>query len=353
MGPYGKVGEDMSFLNLGKKDEYGKQTRIEHRGKYLRASRTGGVSLRAQTRAAGLNLTANSSHGFRVSRTVGKNTQMVMQNGRFVLRGRYGSGPTKLNLSKTGMTVSTRNELGTFNWVKPNRSSAKLFGVQVRGKNAAYAQAAYLVLTAVATFFQLLIAVTLTLAQWGWQLLQLLWGLVLATPYELEVLRRKFRNRKIRRAQMALTSNVAASFEDWAEMKVVAAIALAFIAWGRGRDARAEIPWLKMAVTASNEPADLPSCLPYLSDAAGPLSQWHRSDTELDDPLPVLARTAILAELAARQVSADRLPAILLSIDDLVLQQGPKTRLQEQMLTVFCDFAGLRLQEESREEASN
>ena len=334
----------MSFLNLGKKDEYGKQTRIEHRGKYLRASRTGGVSLRAQTRAAGLSLTANSSHGFRVSRTVGKNTQMAMQNGRFVLRGRYGNGPTKLNLSKTGLTASTRNELGTFNWVKPHRSSAKLFGVQVRGKNAAYAQAAYLVLAASTTFIQLLIAGALTLAQWGWRLLQIVWRLVQAAPYGLEVLRGKIRNRKIRRAQRALTADVTASFEDWSELKVVAAIALAFIAWGRGRDARAEIPWLKMAVSASNEPADLPSCLPYLSDVAGPLSQWHRSDTELDDPLPVLARTATLAELAARQVSADRLPAILLSIDDLVVQQGPKTRLQEQMLTVFCDFAGLRLE---------
>ncbi|WP_157976797.1 hypothetical protein [Parahaliea mediterranea] len=245
------------------------------------------------------------------------------------------------------MTVSTRNELGTFNWVKPNRSSVKLLGVQVRGKNAAYAHAAYLVLTAVAAFIQMLIAVALTLAQWGWQLLQLIWRLALATPYGLEVLRRKLRNRQIRRTQMGLNSNVAASFEDWSEMKVIAAIALAFIAWGRGRDARAEISWLKMAVAASSEPADLPSCLPYLSDVAGPLSQWHRSDTLLDDPLPILARTATLAELAARQVPADRLPALLLSIDDLVLQQGPKTRLQEQMLTVFCDFAGLRLQETS------
>ncbi len=98
----------MRWFNIGNKDEYGKQHRIEHRGKYLRANRTGGVSLRAQTRKAGLNLTANTQHGFRVSRTVGKNTQVALQNGRFVFRGRYGKGPSRLNVSKSGVTVSIR-----------------------------------------------------------------------------------------------------------------------------------------------------------------------------------------------------------------------------------------------------
>ncbi len=58
------------MFNIGKKDEYGRQRRIEHRGKYLRASRTGGVSLRTQTQA---------------------------------------------NLSKSGVSFSTKNSLGTFN----------------------------------------------------------------------------------------------------------------------------------------------------------------------------------------------------------------------------------------------
>lgn len=334
----------MSFLNLGEKDEYGKQTRIEHRGKYLRASRTGGVSLRAQTRATGLNLTANSSHGFRVSRAVGKNTQMAMQNGRFVLRGRYGSGPTKLNLSKTGMTVSTRNELGTFNWIKPNRSSAKLFGVQVRGKNAVYAHMTYLVMTAVAAFAQILIAFILILVRWTWQILQVIWRLVLATPYGLEVLRRRFRNRQIREAQAELSPDETDTLEGWSENQVIAATALAFVAWGRGRDARAELPWLKLAVCSSPEADVLQRCVACLADVAGPMSQWYRSVTELDDPLPVLVRTATMAEIAARKVPSDQLPTMLLSIDDVVLQQGPKTRLQEEMLAVFCDFAGLRLE---------
>lgn len=36
------------MFGLGKKDEDGKQVRIEHRGKYTRASRTGGVAVRGE-----------------------------------------------------------------------------------------------------------------------------------------------------------------------------------------------------------------------------------------------------------------------------------------------------------------
>jgi hypothetical protein len=115
----------------------GRLQRIEYRGKYLRVSRSGGIALRAQTKAAGINFTANSAHGLRASTRVAKGTQVAFQNGRFVLRGRYGEGPTKLNLSKSGVSVSTKTEIGTVNWFKPRYSSAKIGGIHVRGKNAA------------------------------------------------------------------------------------------------------------------------------------------------------------------------------------------------------------------------
>ena len=337
----------MKFLNLGEKDEYGRQKRIEHRGKYLRASRTGGLSLRAQTRAAGLNLTANATHGFRVSRTVGKKTQMAMQNGRFVLRGRYGSGPTKLNLSKSGMTVSTRNELGTFNWVKPNRSSAKLLGVQVRGKNAVYAHIAYVVVTAIVACIQLMLALILTLAQWAWQILKIALKLALAAPYGLVVLQRRFRNWQVRKAQTQLSPAFIETLETWSEDQIVAATALAFLAWGRGFDLQLALQPLKEALDGSNKLAELTSSQPDLEDVSVRMSEWYGGDADLGGPLPVLARTATLAEMAARRVSGDRLPKLLLGIDDAALQQAPKTRLQEQMLTVFCDFSGLRLESDS------
>ncbi|MFO8065507.1 MAG: DNA-binding protein, partial [Spirochaetia bacterium] len=153
------------MFNIGKTDQYGRQKRIEHRGKYLRASRTGGVSLRAQTKAAGLNVTGNTKRGIRLSTRAAKGTNVAFQNGRFRLRGRYGKGPTKLNLSKSGMSVSTRNALGTFNWTKPNRSSAKIAGVQMRGKKAANLQLIYLVVMLVVNLVKLAAILLVGLAQ--------------------------------------------------------------------------------------------------------------------------------------------------------------------------------------------
>jgi hypothetical protein len=52
---------------------------------------------------------------------------------------------------------------------------------------------------------------------------------------------------------------------------------------------------------------------------------------------------AALGKQAEASLGAQARPEIALALDDLMLQAGPKTRLQEQMLEVFCDFAGLRL----------
>jgi|SRR5699024_1484459 len=128
---------------IGDKDASGRQKHIAYRGKNLRVSRTGGVSLRHQAKLGRLNVTANTKHGVRVSTRVAKNTQVALQNGRFVLRGRYGKGPTRLNLSKSGISVSTRTPIGSVNWMRPNRSSAKVAGVVVRGKKAAQLQLLY------------------------------------------------------------------------------------------------------------------------------------------------------------------------------------------------------------------
>ena len=85
------------IIEISKSD--GHLKRIEYRGKYLRASRTGGVTLRYQGKAAGINFKVNSKRGTRVSKRIAEGTNVGFLNGRFVLRGRYGKGPTKLNLS--------------------------------------------------------------------------------------------------------------------------------------------------------------------------------------------------------------------------------------------------------------
>ena len=136
------------MIGLGKKDEDGKQVRIEHRGKYTRASRTGGVAVRAEEKVGPVNLTANSSKGLRASSRVANGTRMALQNGRFQLIGRWRAGPLGFNLSKTGVSASVKNRAGTFNFLKPQYSAFKFAGVQLRGKKAAQLQVIYMLITA-------------------------------------------------------------------------------------------------------------------------------------------------------------------------------------------------------------
>ena len=131
------------MIGLGKNDKDGKQVRIEHRGKYTRASRTGGVAVRAERKVGPVNLTANSSKGLLASTRIANGTRIALQNGRFQLIGRWRSGPLGFNLSKSGVSASMKNKAGTFNFLKPQYSSFKLGGIQLRGKNAAQIQLIY------------------------------------------------------------------------------------------------------------------------------------------------------------------------------------------------------------------
>lgn len=135
------------MLGLGKKDEDGKQVRVEHRGKYTRASRTGGVSVRAEQKLEALTVTGNTSRGVRASIRVSNGVRVAFQNSRLQFIGRWRAGPFGLNVSKTGVSGSIKNRAGSFNFVKPQYSSFKIAGVQVRGKKAANLQLIYMLIT--------------------------------------------------------------------------------------------------------------------------------------------------------------------------------------------------------------
>ena len=145
------------MFGLGKKDKDGKQVRIEHRGKYTRASRTGGVAVRAEKKIGSVNLTANSSKGVRASTRIADGTRVALQNGRVQLIGRWRAGPLGFNLSKTGVSASVKNKVGTFNFLKPQYSSFKFAGIQFRGKKAAQLQVIYMLIMA-AVFFVAVLA---------------------------------------------------------------------------------------------------------------------------------------------------------------------------------------------------
>ena len=94
------------MFGIGRKDKKGKQVRIEHRGKFTRASRTGGVALRAEKKLGRVNVTGSTSKGIRLSTKATKNVRVALQSGHFRLIGRWKSGPWGFNLSKTGVSGS-------------------------------------------------------------------------------------------------------------------------------------------------------------------------------------------------------------------------------------------------------
>lgn len=92
--------------------------------------------MRAQGRIGKTNATVNSKQGLRLSRNLAKGTQVNLQNGRIGVRGRYGKGRLKSNLSKSGLSFSWRARRGSFNITRPTHSSFKIAGMQFRGKTA-------------------------------------------------------------------------------------------------------------------------------------------------------------------------------------------------------------------------
>lgn len=159
--------------------------RIEYQGKNVRLSRTGGASVRAEGKVGSVNVTANSKHGIRLSTRLAKGTFVALQKGRFRLVGRWGKGPFSVNLSKSGVSASYKNEVGTYNFVKPRYSSFKYAGIQFRGKRAARFQEIFL-------FFKLIVWIGDMTLKFGllfielyfYTLLILLWAIaiILLTP---------------------------------------------------------------------------------------------------------------------------------------------------------------------------
>ena len=131
------------------------QKRIEYKGKNVRVSRTGGLSATKTFKGDGYSATINTSHGVRLHKRLFRGTRMGFQNGNFQFIGRYNSGPFNFNISKTGVSTSLKNKRGSYNLLKPNYSSFKLGGIQVRGKNAATFQLIYMLIILCVNFVKI------------------------------------------------------------------------------------------------------------------------------------------------------------------------------------------------------
>ena len=119
----------------------------------LRASRTGGINA-AYHPVRGITL--NTKYGLRASKTF-KGLTLGFQGGNAVFRGRWSSknGLLNANLSRSGLSFSTKSKFGTYNWTRPNYSSFKFAGLQLRGKNASGLAFIFAVITLIPAIVQL------------------------------------------------------------------------------------------------------------------------------------------------------------------------------------------------------
>ena len=303
--------------NLGRKDRDGRQVRIEHRGRNLRLSRTGGVALRQEVRAGRIGLTANTLHGLRLSTALGPGTQVAMQGGRFVLRGRYGSGPVKFNLSKTGVSASLASGVGQLNLTHPARSSAKLFGVQVRGQKAAWMNIGAMIATALVLVLKLLILAVLSLLRVAARL-----GGALAVGLQRVQARRRLRKQE--RAFEALM--------------------------GRVRERAAPIGPRDMRTSPAGGAAKQARLAELLARNGGAENSAEGTaapayPTSDDDALDDLAEAWQLAgSLFAGKADAEIVETVL-ALDEGCVAAGGRTVAQEEMLGVIAEAGGVRVVE--------
>lgn len=292
------------------KDADGRIKRIEYRGRHLRASRTGGVALRAQTKMAGINLTANTACGLRISTRIAKGTQVGLQNGRFVVRGRYGSGPTKLNLSKSGVSVSSKTDIGTINWFRPRYSSAKIGGIQVRGKKALY-------LHFIVGIFQIAAHLLLFLAQILVLLIQGLFWLVLQIYRGTCSLISLLRERSLRPIEERWLSEI----ENWEPTQIKDTL---------------EYIFLKLATGHALEPRQINS------DQGTAVRLANLIDgCTLKPPRDLEFLFACLATKYANQTSLNECLDYLFELDERSVASGGRNLLQERLLSAGLNACGV------------
>ncbi|MFW6340411.1 MAG: hypothetical protein ACOC0Q_06030 [Wenzhouxiangella sp.] len=333
--PVFAVGADM-LDNLGNKDEHGRQARIGHHGRNLRISRTGGFSLRQAVKAGRIGLAANTSHGLRLSSALGRGTQVATQNGRFVLRGRYGTGPVKVNLSKSGLSASLASDVGRLNLTHPARSSAKLFGVQVRGRKAASINAAALVVSALVALIQfLVIAVVVIVKVLAWLGIWLVevTGTLLARWQAA----RSERTFKARFEQLkGFTQGLDPTLlpDKASRMRLLGHVLLQSGTLDAGA-LQARLEEIAATLRSKRKGADLLTL-------AEPIELGAETTANMDSDR-TQAWCLLAAQLLFDGEEPDTILEQFLALDDLCLAIGEKTEAQEELLALIAEAGGIRL----------
>lgn len=309
--------------------------RIEYRGDYLRASRTGGVALRAHVKAGRVGVTANTQHGIRASARITKGTYVALQNGRFRFTGRYGKGPVKLNVSKTGLSASFKTGVGALNFIRPNRSSATIGGIQFRGKNALYLNLIALVLQLGFELVRLAILVVVSVVQLVAGLATVTWH---ATNGLYQGYQERRQNIRLEEQMHALPTWINTHFPQ--AVPAIQALnitrtkrAMIYLLTGYGRG-------LTMASGRFSQPRpdDVRVLLDNLVADREPREPYAES----------LALMLLLVDRFLALKTADDLASFYLKCDERGLDEGSRTPLQWALLQVITERGGLVIEARER-----
>ena len=322
--------------NLGNKDRRGRQARVGHYGRNLRISRTGGVSLRHAVRAGRVGMAVNSRHGLRLSSALGRGTQIATQNGRFILRGRYGSGPVKFNLSKSGVSASLASDVGRLNLTNPGRSSAKLFGVQVRGRKAASINAVVLIGTAIIAVIQMAAVLLVITAKTGaWLLAFLVEGIQqLLTSWQAARADRALQAHYAKLQGFTQSLDPCLLPDDASRLRLLGHFLLASCVTNR-EALTARLLDLAPQLRSKRQAAALQSLVEPIRLGSETTDNMHEDRGQ--------AWCLLAARLMFDQMPDEVVLERFLALDDLCLVIGDKTEAQEDLLVLIAEAGGLRL----------
>ncbi len=323
------------IIEISKLD--GRLKRIEYRGKYLRVSRTGGVALRAQGAASGINFTINSKHGTRISSRIAKGTNVGFQKGRFILRGRYGKGPIKLNISKSGVSVSSKTEIGSVNLFKPKYSSAKLGGVHFRGDNAIAIHAIILFLQFMYSSIKILFKIIF------WFLNTLSSSL----PNIIKSIKEK-KSSQIEKIVKTLEQNWLQVLQNETNENLFCALFYNLIIIGKG-NSEVSSKFIDEILHDYNNKSELEPLLSEIDDknleSAVELTLESLNGHSIDQVILIELFFGSLAYSISQKVNSKILIEIFYALDYCILISGKRNILQERLLGVFADTCGIGSEE--------
>ncbi|MFB4203564.1 ComEA family DNA-binding protein [Arhodomonas sp. KWT2] len=137
---------------------------------------------------------------------------------------------------------------------------------------------------------------------------------------------------------------------EWTPAEAVAALVLIVAARGRGEQAGAAVARLAETLRRHANSAPLVGASDRLPGIAAALDGRRvAANRGTEDALALLV---LVGRRLGVRLPAETVTGLLYEVDDLARENGPRTRLQDWMLEVFADAAGLHLvpQEEDQEQ---